>query len=52
MLKDWKKMPENMQTEEVRPYYEALKKKKCSLFLKRCFDLVLSAYSRGRSSPA
>ena len=42
MLKDWKKMPENMQTEEVRPYYEALKKKKCSLFLKRCFDLVLS----------
>lgn len=42
MLKDWKKLPENMQTEEVRPYYEALKKKKCSLLLKRCFDLVLA----------
>ena len=31
-----------MQTEEVRKYYDILKKKKVSLFFKRAFDLVMS----------
>ena len=37
---EWEKLPQDMQTEQVRPYYEALKKRKGSLFLKRAFDLV------------
>mgnify|MGYP004512082047 CR=1 FL=1 len=41
-LRDWNKLPKNMQTEEVRPYYESLKKKKISLFFKRTFDVVAS----------
>ena len=28
MLREWDKLPEYMKTEEVRPYYECLKKKK------------------------
>ena len=31
-----------MQTEEVRKYYDILKKKKASLFFKRAFDIVVS----------
>jgi lipopolysaccharide/colanic/teichoic acid biosynthesis glycosyltransferase len=31
-----------MQTEEVRPYYEALRKKTLSLVMKRVFDIVVS----------
>lgn len=39
MLRDWNKLPKFMQTEEVRPYYESLKKKKLSLAIKREFDV-------------
>lgn len=42
MLREWNKLPAEMQTEEVRPYYDILKKKKVSLFFKRCFDIVVS----------
>ncbi len=38
----WERLPQNMQTEEVRKYYEVLRKKKFSLFLKRVFDILLS----------
>lgn len=31
MLREWEKLPKFMQTEEVRPYYDSLKKKKISL---------------------
>ncbi|MBE7058186.1 MAG: sugar transferase [Ruminococcaceae bacterium] len=41
MLK-WEQLPENLQTEEVRKYYDILKKKKGSLFFKRVFDLFFS----------
>jgi len=40
ILKKWEDLPDFMKTEEVRPYYEALKKKKLSLVLKRMMDLV------------
>lgn len=43
MLREWDDLPEFMRTEEVRPYYEYLKKKKISLMLKRIFDVVVSA---------
>lgn len=39
----WDKLPEQMQTPEVRPYYEILRKKQGSLVLKRLFDIVASA---------
>lgn len=42
MLRDWDDLPEFMRTEEVRPYYDSLKKKKVSLFFKRAFDIVVS----------
>ncbi len=38
----WEQLPENLQTEEVRKYYDILKKKKGSLFFKRVFDLFFS----------
>ena len=38
----WEKLPPEMQTEEVRKYYDILKKKKVSLFFKRAFDIVVS----------
>lgn len=39
----WEKLPENMQTEEVRNYYEILRKKNLSLLCKRIFDIFVSA---------
>ena len=42
MLIKWEKLPENMQTDEVRKYYDILKKKKVSLFFKRIFDIIVS----------
>ncbi len=38
MLKRWDKLPDVMKISEVRPYYDALKKKRFSLFCKRVFD--------------
>lgn len=43
MLKKWEQLPKEMQTEEIRPYYEVLYKRKGSLFLKRVFDVVISS---------
>jgi len=40
IMKKWEELPDFMRTEEVRPYYEALKKKRLSLILKRVMDLV------------
>ena len=38
----WEDLPENMQTDAVRPYYDALQKKTGSLLLKRIFDVAVS----------
>mgnify|MGYP004460428701 CR=1 FL=1 len=40
MLKKWEELPDFMKNDEVRPYYEILKKKKVSLALKRVFDFT------------
>lgn len=40
MLKEWEELPDFMKNDEVRPYYEILKKKKVSLVFKRAFDFV------------
>lgn len=41
MLKKWDSLPDFMKNDAVRPYYEILKKKKASLFLKRVFDILV-----------
>lgn len=38
----WKKLPPQMQTEAVKPYYEILQKKQIGLIFKRSFDIVVS----------
>ena len=43
MLKKWEQLPPQLRTEEVRPYYDALKDKQFSLLCKRVFDVVVSA---------
>ena len=42
MLKNWNKLPEYMRTDEVRPYYDLLQRKKLSLFFKRVFGIVIT----------
>ena len=39
----WENLPKELKTSAVRPYYDALSKKKATLFLKRAFDIVVSA---------
>ena len=41
-LRKWENLPPEMQTEEVRKYYDILKKKRVSLFFKRLFDICVS----------
>lgn len=43
MLKRWEDLPAQLQVDEVRPYYDILKKKTGSLLIKRVFDVVVSA---------
>ena len=42
MLCKWEELPQNMQNDAVRPYYDSLQDKKFSLFLKAVFDRVVS----------
>ena len=42
-MKKWEELPESLRTEEVRPYYDALKKHRAGLVLKRIFDVFVSA---------
>ena len=42
LVKEWNELPDYMQVEEVRPYYEILRKKKWQLVLKRIFDICVS----------
>ena len=39
----WERLPQSLQLDEVRPYWEKLRKKKVSLFFKRIFDLFFSS---------
>ena len=40
LLRKWEELPEFMRTDEVRPYYDVLKKRRGSHVLKRAMDLV------------
>lgn len=52
MLKKWEKLPPELQTDEVRKYYDILKKKRGALFFKRAFDIVVSLVMLIVLSPA
>lgn len=43
LIRKWEKLPADMQTAQMRKYYEILRKKNVSLFFKRVFDVVVSA---------
>ena len=43
MLKKFEELPKEMQTDEVKKYYDILKNKRATLFFKRVFDVVVSA---------
>ena len=40
MLRKWEKLPKYMQTEAVRPYYDILKKKEASLYVRGRFEFL------------
>lgn len=40
MLREWDTLPDFMKCDEVRKYYDVLARKKCSLKVKRTFDVV------------
>lgn len=42
LIKKWEKLPPELQIDEVRPYWERLRKKNFSLFWKRVFDITVS----------
>ncbi len=42
LIKKWEKLPPELQIEEVKPYWERLRKKNFSLFWKRVFDILVS----------
>ena len=42
LIKKWEKLPTELQIEEVKPYWEYLRKKNFSLFWKRVFDIFVS----------
>jgi len=43
LIKEWEHLPPEMQIEELREYYNVLKKKQISLFIKRVVDIVVSS---------
>lgn len=43
ILKNWEQLPKSLQKDEIKPYYDILKRKGLSLFFKRLFDIVVSA---------
>ncbi|MBE6593916.1 MAG: sugar transferase [Ruminococcaceae bacterium] len=47
----WEELPDQMRTEEVRKYYDLLKKRSAALFFKRAFDLVVSLFALVLLSP-
>lgn len=42
LLKRWEQLPQELKNDSVRPYYEALSRKRGQLLLKRVFDILLS----------
>ncbi|WP_019242607.1 MULTISPECIES: sugar transferase [Bacillus] len=45
VLIDWDQLPENMQNDSVRKYYDILYNKRYSLLFKRLFDILMSIFA-------
>lgn len=43
LLKKWEDIPKELRNQDVRTYYDILKKKRGNLWLKRVFDIVVSS---------
>ena len=43
ILRKWEDLPPEMQCDEVRPYYDILRKKRVTLIIKRLFDIIVSS---------
>ena len=43
MLLNWNELPDQMKTEEVKPYYEILRRKRSSLLVKRTFAIFAAS---------
>lgn len=41
-MKNWNELPTSMKNDEVKKYYDILKKKKLSLMFKRAFDVIVA----------
>ena len=42
LWREWGELPEFMRNEEVKPYYEALNRRRGSIAVKRTFDFAMS----------
>ncbi len=51
MLRKWEDLPENLKIPQVKTYYDALNKKRFSLFMKRIFDIFLAIFLIIATSP-
>ena len=51
ILKKWEELPEQLRTDAVRPYYDLLARRRGSLLLKRCFDVIVSSLMLVALSP-
>ena len=43
ILKKWDELPDFLRCDEVKPYYDILKRKQTSLVIKRIFDLIAAS---------
>ena len=51
-MKKWEELPENMRNAQVMHYYDILKKRQISLWVKRIFDIIMSIILLILLSPA
>ena len=42
ILPKWEELPDELRTDAIRPYYDALSRHKAGLFFKRLFDIFAS----------
>lgn len=42
IIRKWEELPEKIRKEEIKPYYDILRKRRISLFSKRVFDVVVA----------
>ncbi|CCY84685.1 bacterial sugar transferase [Clostridium sp. CAG:149] len=51
LWREWGELPEFMRNEEVKPYYEALNRRRGSIAVKRTFDFAMSSVMLAALSP-